>query len=165
MGRTSIRLLVLLGALLGAAVVVLGACGGAAYWTHAELTAQQQTSATLPDLAKEEIPRIFGFDYQSIERSRVEAYELMTPSFRKQYEEDTANKIVPEARKHHVVSQASVVGVGMLDSQRDSGSVLVYLNQTFTNESKQPMYQGSRLRVDFVKVGNNWLINQMTPIF
>ena len=41
--------------------------------------AEQQTAATLPDLAKDAVPKILGYDYQNVQRSSVEALKLMTP--------------------------------------------------------------------------------------
>ena len=40
----------------------------------------------------------------------------------------------------------------------------VYLNRTVTDRSKQPVYDGSRLKVDYVKVDGKWLINYITQI-
>jgi Mce-associated membrane protein len=152
--------------LLSIAVVAAGAFGGATYWEHVELTAAQQTAATLPDMAKQAVPKILGYDYQSVERSSVEALQLMTPSFRKRYQEMTdKNHIFDNAKQRQVISQVNVVGVGMLSSQRDSGSVLVFVNRVITDKAKQPTYEGSRLRVEYQRVGDQWLINEMTPIF
>ena len=156
----------LVGVLLAVAVVAGGAFGGAAYWKHVQLTSAQQTAATLPDLAKQAVPKILGYDYQSVERSSVEALQLMTPSFRKRYQDMTAkNHIFDNAKQRQVISQVNIVGVGMLSSQRDSGSVLVFVNRVITDKAKQPRYEGSRLRVEYQRIGDRWLINEMTPIF
>ncbi|WP_280826058.1 mammalian cell entry protein [Mycobacterium sp. OTB74] len=153
-----------LGAVLAAAVVVVGGLGGATYWQHVRLAGEQQSAADLPALAKDAIPKILGFDYQTVERSRVDAYTLMTPSFRKQYEDQTGSKIIPEARQRQVVSQVTVVGAGVESAQRDSGSVLVFVNRVITDKSKQPAYDGSRLRVDYQKIDGKWLINSISPV-
>jgi Mce-associated membrane protein len=63
-----------------------------------------------------------------------------------------------------VVSQAHVVGAGMLAAQRDSASVLVFMNRTVTDKSKQPVYDGSRLRVDYQKIDGKWLIKYIQPV-
>lgn len=60
--------------------------------------------------------------------------------------------------------QANVVGVGVMSAKRESASVMVFMNRTVTDKSRQPLYDGSRLRVDFKKVGNQWLIAYITPI-
>jgi len=41
---------------------------------------------------------------------------------------------------------------------------MVYLNRTVTDKSKQPSYDGSRLRVDYQRVDGKWLISYMQPI-
>jgi Mce-associated membrane protein len=33
-----------------------------------------------------------------------------------------------------------------------------------TDKTKQPLYDGSRLKVDYQKVGSAWRINDITPI-
>lgn len=63
-----------------------------------------------------------------------------------------------------MVSQAHVVGAGMLSAQRDSASVLVFMNRTVTDKSKQPVYDGSRLRVDYQKIDGRWLIKYIQPV-
>ena len=77
-------------------------------------------------------PKVFGYDYQTVERSLNEIYPLLTPNYRQEFQ-DRANKdIIPQARERQLVSQANTVGVGVLAAQRDSGSVMVYLNRTVT---------------------------------
>ena len=89
---------------------------------------------------------------------------MLTPDYRREFE-DRANKdIIPQARERELVSQANVVGVGVLSAQRDSASVMVYMNRTVTDKSKTPIYFGSRLRVDYQKVDSKWLIKYITPI-
>ncbi|HXL63396.1 MAG TPA: mammalian cell entry protein, partial [Mycobacterium sp.] len=68
------------------------------------------------------------------------------------------------ARKREVVVQASVVGVGVMAAQRNSASVMVYMNRTVTDKTKTPIYDGSRLRVDYQKIDGKWLIKYITPI-
>ena len=107
---------------------------------------------------------MFGYDYQTVERSLNEVYPLLTPDYRQEFE-DRANKdIIPQARERQLVSQANVVGVGVLTAQRDSASVMVYMNRTVTDKSKTPIYDGSRLRVDYQKIDGKWLIKYITPI-
>jgi Mce-associated membrane protein len=41
---------------------------------------------------------------------------------------------------------------------------MVFMNRTVTDKSKQPIYEGSRLRVDFQRLDGKWLINYIQPI-
>ena len=150
--------------LLACGFVALAGVGGWYYWTGVEIQGENDARAVLADKAKEQIPKVFGYDYQTVERSLNDIYPLLTPSYRQEFK-DRANKdIIPQARERQLVSQANTVGVGVLAAQRNSGSVMVYLNRTVTDKSKQPVYDGSRLKVDYVKVDGQWLINYITPI-
>jgi Mce-associated membrane protein len=164
MGRWGTRLVFVVGVLLAAGFIALGGVGGSLYWNRVEQVGEEQARSELPELAAQQIPVILGFDYQTIERSRTDAYLLLTPEFRRQYEDDTTKNVIPQARDRQVISQVNVVGVGMLDAHRDSGSVMVFMNRVVTDKTKQPLYDGSRLRVDYQKVGRNWRISDITPI-
>jgi len=157
----------LVGALIVALSVVFvagGVVGGSLYWSGVELRGEQSARAELPPLAVDQIPRVFGYDYQTVERSLNDIYPMLTPSYREEFQ-DRANKdIIPQARERQLVSQANVVGVGVLDAQRTTASVMVYMNRTVTDKDRQPVYDGSRLRVDYQKIDGKWLINYITPI-
>jgi len=150
--------------LLVTVFVGLAAAGGWFYWDRVQTRGEQSARAALPALAKDEIPRVFAYDFQTVARSLSDAFPLLTPAYRREFERSVNAQIIPEAKKREVVVQASVVGVGVMDAKRDSASVMVYMNRTVTDKSKQPVYDGSRLRVDYQRVGGKWLINFITPI-
>jgi len=164
MGGWAARLVVSLTVLLTVSFVGLAGVGGWLYWNRVELRGEQTTRAEVAPLAAKQIPQVFGYDYQTVERSLNDVYPLLTPDYRHEFE-DRANKdIIPQARERQVVSQANVVGVGVLSAQRNSATVMVYLNRTVTDKSKTPIYDGSRLRVDYQKIDGKWLIKYITPI-
>ena len=164
MASRAAKLVGALSILLACGFVALAGVGGWYYWTGVEIQGENDARAILADKAQEQIPKVFGYDYQTVERSLNDIYPLLTPSYRQEFK-DRANKdIIPQARERQLVSQANTVGVGVLAAQRNSGSVMVYLNRTVTDKSKKPVYDGSRLKVDYVKVDGQWLINYITPI-
>ena len=150
--------------LLAMGFVAVAGVGGWLYWDRTELRGEQVARDELEPLAAQQIPKVFGYDYQTVERSLTDAYVLLTPDYRHEFEDRATKDIIPQARERQVISQASVVGVGILEAQRDSGSVMVYMNRTVTDKSKQPAYDGSRLKVDYRKVDGKWLISYITPI-
>ena len=164
MSRWTTRLLALVGVLAALGAIALAAGSGSLYWQHVESAAAKRTSDTLPALATEQIPVIFGYDYQTVERSLDAAARLLTQDYEREFKDRAAKDIIPQARERQLVSQANVVGAGMLDAQRDSGSVMVFMNRTVTDKSKQPVYDGSRLRVDYQKERGEWKIKYITPI-
>ncbi len=164
MGRLRSGLSLFLVAVVTAGIVALGAIGGALYWDRVQVRAQQATRDALMPMAADQIPKVFGYDYQTVERSLGDAANYLTPEYRREFEDRVNKDIIPQARDRQVVAQANVVGVGLLDAQRDSGSVLVYMNRTITDKSRQPAYDGSRLQVDYQKVDGRWLISYIRPI-
>jgi Mce-associated membrane protein len=150
--------------LLITAYVGLAGVAGWFYWERVQTRGEQAARAALPALAKDEIPRVFAYDFQTVARSLSDAFPLLTPAYRREFERSVNAEIIPEAKKREVVVQANVVGVGVMAAKRDSASVMVYMNRTVTDKSKQPVYDGSRLRVDYQRVGGKWLINYITPI-
>lgn len=144
--------------------VALAGVGGWLYWNRVELRGEQTTRAELAPLAAEQIPQVFAYDYQTVERSLTDAYNLLTPEYRQEFSDRAVTDIIPQARDRQVVSQANVVGVGVLSAQRNSASVMVFMNRTVTDKSGKPIYDGSRLRVDYQKVDGKWLIEYITPI-
>jgi Mce-associated membrane protein len=150
--------------LFALAFVAAAGVGGWLYWDRTELRGEQLTRDQLAPLAAEQIPKVFGYDYQTVERSLNEVYPLLTPDYQQEFRDRANNDIIPQARERQLVSQANVVGVGVLTAQRDSASVMVYLNRTVTDKTKTPIYDGSRLRVDYQKIDGKWLIKYITPI-
>ena len=157
-------LIAVAGSVLIAAFVGMSAAGGWLYWNRVEARGAESARAVLPQLAAKEIPQVFAYDYQTIERSLTATYPFLTPEYRQEFQKSVNAQIIPEAKKREVVVQANVVGVGVITAKRDSASVMVYMNRTVTDKSRQPLYDGSRLRVDFKKVGDKWLIAYITPI-
>ncbi|OBG30290.1 mammalian cell entry protein [Mycobacterium sp. 852002-51057_SCH5723018] len=157
-------LLAVAGCVLVAAIVGLSAAAGWVYWDRVQTRGEAAARAVLPGKAADEIPKVFAYDYQTVERSLAAAYPLLTPDYRQEFQRSANAQIIPEAKKREVVVQANVVGVGVMSARRESASVMVYMNRTVTDKSRQPLYDGSRLRVDFKKIGKQWLISYITPI-
>jgi Mce-associated membrane protein len=158
------RLIGALTILLAVAFVGLAGVGGWLFWNHEVQHGEQTARDELAPLAEKQIPLVFGYDYQTVERSLNEVYPLLTPSYRQEFEDRALKDIIPQARERQLVSQANVVGVGVMTAQRNSASVMVYMNRTVTDKSKEPIYDGSRLRVDYQKIDGKWLIQYITPI-
>ncbi|MBI3212999.1 MAG: mammalian cell entry protein [Mycobacterium sp.] len=158
------RLLAALTAVVVTGLVALAGIGGSLYWDRVQNGAEQTTRDTIGPLAAGQIPKVFGYDYQTVERSLTDAAALLTPTYRREFSDRVNKDIIPQARDRQIVTQADVVGVGVLEAKRDSGSVLVYMNRTVTDKSRQPAYDGSRLKVDYQKVDGKWLISYITPI-
>jgi Mce-associated membrane protein len=159
----------LVGAIAGlmtAAFVGLAAVGGSLYWQRVETRSEQAAHDELGPLAQKQIPAVFNYDYKTVERTLTDAYNMLTPGYRREFEDRANSDIIPQARQREVVSQANVVGVGVMEAHRNSAAVMVYINRTVSDKSSrdQPIYDGARLRVEYKRVDGKWLINYITPI-
>jgi Mce-associated membrane protein len=152
--------------LMAAAFVGLAAVGGGLYWQRVETRGEQAARDELGPLAQKQIPAVFNYDYKTVERSLTDAYNMLTPDYRREFEDRANSDIIPQARQREVVSQANVVGVGVMDAHRNSAAVMVYINRTVSDKSSrdQPIYDGARLRVEYKRIDGKWLINYITPI-
>ena len=152
--------------LMTAAFVGLAAVGGSLYWQRVETRGEQAARDELGPLAQKQIPTVFTYDYKTVEGSLTDAYNMLTPDYRREFEDRANSDIIPQARQREVVSQANVVGVGVMDAQRNSAAVMVYINRTVSDKSNrdQPIYDGARLRVEYKRIDGKWLINYITPI-
>jgi Mce-associated membrane protein len=152
--------------LMMVAFVGLAAVGGGLYWQRVETRGEQAARDELGPLAQKQIPAVFNYDYKTVERSLTDAYNMLTPDYRREFEDRANSDIIPQARQREVVSQANVVGVGVMDAHRNSAAVMVYINRTASDKSSrdQPIYDGARLRVEYKRIDGKWLINYITPI-
>ncbi|HWF69294.1 MAG TPA: mammalian cell entry protein, partial [Mycobacterium sp.] len=116
-------LMVVAGYLSVAVVVGLSGAAGWFYWERVETRGEAAARAVVPKLATTEIPEVFAYDYQTVERSLSAAYPLLTPEYRQEFQKSANTQIIPEAKKREVVVQANVVGVGIMTAKRDSASV------------------------------------------
>lgn len=151
-------------ALLVVAFIAASGVGGWFYWDRVQERGAEAARNELMQLAPQQMSQVFGYDYQTVETSLTDAYSMLTPEYKQVFEQQANNTIIPEARERQVVAQADVVGVGMLDAHRNSARVLVYLNRTITDQSREPVYEGSRLEVEYQRVDGKWLISYITPI-
>ncbi|MDT5351006.1 MAG: Mce-associated rane protein, partial [Mycobacterium sp.] len=61
-------LIAVVGPVLVAAFVGLSAATGWLYWNRVETRGADNARAVLPQLAAKEIPQVFAYDYQTVER-------------------------------------------------------------------------------------------------
>lgn len=124
-------------------VVGLSAVAGGMYWHRVDTVASRAAGETLIKQAGKQIGSIFGYDYQTVERSLDEQYAGLTPEYRREFEDKANREIIPQAKQRKIVSQTSIVGTGIIAAHRDSAQVVVYMNRTITDQSRTPVYDSS----------------------
>ena len=94
------------------ALVVLAGFAGAGYYNLSTAEAAQLSRTQLRQLAFDAVPKVFGFDYQTVEASMTEAEGLLTPAYRTEFAERAKTDIIP----------AALTGVTWTASFVDTGS-------------------------------------------
>ena len=145
--------------------VALAGVGGWLYWNRVQLRGEQAARAELAPLAANQIPKVFAYDYQTVERSLTDAYTLLTPEYRQEFEDRPPTTSFRRPGSGRWSARPTWSAWEYLTAQRDSASVMVFMNRTVTDKSRQPVYDGSRLRVDYQKIDGKWLIRYITPMY
>jgi Mce-associated membrane protein len=109
--------------------------------------------------------RILSYDYRSLDTDLSLARADTTGQFRQQFTDLTMRAVAPTARAQHVVTQANVTAVGVMDAKPDHAVALVFLNQTTSStQLPSPEIAESRVRLELTKVGGQWLVSDLAPL-
>jgi Mce-associated membrane protein len=111
------------------------------------------------------VATILSYDYRHLDADFASAERLLTPHFRKQYDDTTAKGVKPLAAKYKAISSADVSAAGVVDAGHDRAVVLVFVNQTVTNSQlAAPRLDRSRIDVTLVRSNGRWLIDKLTTL-
>ncbi len=111
------------------------------------------------------LPTVLTYDYRHLEEDFARAESLLTPRFRKEYDDTTAKQVEPLAAKYKATSTADVTAAAVVDAQVDRVVVLVFVNQAVTNSNlSAPRLDRSRINVTVVRSGDRWLIDKLAPL-
>src|SRR3954467_11134595 len=86
-------------ALLAAAFVGLAAVGGGLYWQRVEIRGEQAARVMLGPLAQKQIPTVFTYDYKAAVPEVTDAYHMLTPDCRREFEGKANLDIIFHARQ------------------------------------------------------------------
>ena len=111
------------------------------------------------------VATVLSYDYRHLASDFQRAEALLTPRFRKKYDETTAAAVKPLAAKYRAQSSAQVSAAGTVSVAVDRVVVLVFVDQTVTNSQlAAPRLDRSRIDVTLVRQGGRWLIDHLSPI-
>jgi Mce-associated membrane protein len=109
---------------------------------------------------------LLSYDYRSSAQDLGQHDNLLTGHFRDDYAALMRNTVLPAAIKQHVSTQTSVTTSSVVsDHGADHVTLLLFLNQTTQSSgSKNPVLNGSRVRMSLDRVGGQWLVSELTPV-
>jgi Mce-associated membrane protein len=153
---------VVAGAVLAAAATALAAVISVHVSTA---NAVEQTRTNAVSAATGGVATVLSYDYKHLDADFASAEKLLTPSFRKQYDDTTAKAVRPLAAKYRAISSADVSAAGVVDASSTRAVVLVFVNQTVTNSQlSAPRLDRSRIDVTLVRIHGRWLIDKLTTL-
>ena len=129
------------------------------------VNAVEHTRSDVVGAATSGVATILSYDYRHLDTDFASAERLLTPHFRKQYDDTTAKGVKPLAAKYKAISSADVSAAGVVEADSDRAVVLVFVNQTVTNSQlTAPRLDRSRIDVTLVRSNGRWLIDKLTTL-
>ena len=152
-------------AVLAVLAVVTVALAGLVGARLSSANAVDSTRGDVVGAATSGVATVLSYDYRHLDTDFARAQGLLTPKFRKQYDDTTAKGVRPLATKYKAISSADVSAAGVVEAARDRAVVLVFVNQTVTNSQlSAPRLDRSRIKVSLVRSNGRWLIDKLTTL-
>ena len=150
---------------LFALILVAGGILGWLLYSTSAAQAAENARDEAPQVAAEQVVLMFGYDYATVRDEMDVALDGLTGTFRDTFEEEVSTNVIPRAEKNDVVSEATVVTQGAVETTKDSAKVLVYFNQEIkASTGPKATFTPSRLLVDMQKVDGRWLVSGLEAI-
>ena len=147
-----------------AAIAVVAGFG----WQDRSVSAEESARDEALNAAGSSVEQILSYDYRTIEEDVDAAKELTTGALREQYDE-TAPSLLSQARQVRAIVQASVGSAGVVNVDGDRVVVLLFVDQATVKQvgdAAEPTTRidQNRVRVTMSKVGDRWLVSELTAL-
>ncbi|MEV0947654.1 h domain protein [Rhodococcus sp. NPDC049939] len=127
------------------------------------LTQQARTDAV--EAARDQAVAMLAYDFTDVDNQLASAADGLTGEFRDEYTKLVQETIAPGAKEKQLTVQVSVQAAAPVSTTPTEAVVLLYLNQITTSaEAPEARTSGSRVRMSLEKVGDRWLVDQLTPV-
>jgi Mce-associated membrane protein len=114
--------------------------------------------------AKQQVPALLSYSYQSFRSSLARAEADTTGSFRGTYGNLMTSQVEPVAMQNHVVAQASVSGTSVIGAAPGTTTLLVFMSeQTKTDAQAEAVLNENAVRVTMRDVNGHWLVAGLVP--
>lgn len=149
-------------------VVVLAAVAGWLYWGPGgkrETDATEQARTQVLEIVDGKVVAMLGYNHATVADQLHAAADGLTPDYRTEYLKLVDGTIAPGAKDKAIDVQVTSSAKSVVEASPDRVVTLLYLNQiTTSSESPEAVSSGSRVRVEMVRDGDDWLVNWLTPI-
>jgi Mce-associated membrane protein len=151
-------------AALTAAVVLVGAFAGYAWFAHYQALQRNRAARACLTAVTPASQAIFSYDYRNFDASVTNGQSFVTGAFAKEYATTTAG-LKATAVKEQAIVQAQVSAVGIVDTAGGTVEVLVYLNQYRRNANiTGEKVDQDRVLLTMVPVGKDCKVSKAAAI-
>ncbi|MFE3189054.1 h domain protein [Nocardia sp. NPDC059240] len=149
------------GVLLVAAVAV-GSLVADRFWS--DRTAERNR-ASAADFARDTVEDLFTYNYDSAEKELPKVAERLSGAYRDSYMQVINEQAIPAAKEKKLDVQTVVQATGVIDSTRDTATVLVIADQRFSStDSGKETLASDRLQVKLTKHDDSWLVSDIKTV-
>lgn len=150
------------------AVLALVVAGVLAAVEHRDLGREETLGAQRTDAsraASQVVPRLLTYRSDDLAAQTSAARALVTPRFRPELDQLLSRLIEPTVRKGGFATTAEVQRVGVVAQERDSVTVLLFLQQR-TQRSGGSLGEpiATRAQVRMVRAGSRWRVDDLRPV-
>lgn len=159
--RRWLRILVLV--VLPLVAMLLAGVAGYLKWQDASMRGTALARIESVQAAKDTTVAILAYRPDTVEQNLDAAAQLLTGSFRDDYEQLRDNVVIPGAKQQLISTSATVPAAAVISASANHAVVLVYVNQTTAVGSTAPTDLQSSVRVSMEKINGRWLMSEFTP--
>jgi Mce-associated membrane protein len=132
-------------------------------WRSGEAVVHARKDATTA--AAKAVDAALTYNYRTFDSDVSRADKLLTPQFRKSYDDTQQHSVKATAVHYQASSAADVIGAGIVSTNGSRASVLLFVDQTVRNSKlPAPRIDKSRVIADMHKVGGHWLCANIRPL-
>lgn len=145
---------------LGAALLLLA---GAVGLSLSDPSGQDAQTRAATSTARTSIEQMLSYNYKTIDAQAAQIETQLTGSFKNEFTQAMDKDIKPLAVKNKTVVQARVSDVGVMEATDGRVKVLAFVNQAKVGaDEKQPAIDQNRVIATLTKVGDRWLISEVS---
>ena len=108
---------------------------------------------------------ILSYSPNTLQQDFSAAEAMLTGDFRNYYKQFTTQIVTPSVQQKRISSKAVVLRAGVETLTSDGAGILLFVNQTTTQENQAPTLTTSSVRVTLSKVSGKWLISRFDPLW
>jgi Mce-associated membrane protein len=145
-------------------VLLLAMAAGALKWCdsssrNADLVRNESIQA-----AADSAVAVLSYRADNVEQDVAAAEQSLTDGFRDSFTEVAHERVVPDAKARQVSAVASVPGAASVSATQNHAVVLVFVDQTLTVGSAEPIDVRSSYRVTLDKIDGRWLVAKFESV-